>query len=223
MKKLLLTLSIALMTSIFAQAQSIEFTSSEITAIQIGTTITVDYKYTIAEDGYIYCGINLLDDWTWQSEVAGAELNPAPAGTDVTGSFSLTIPEGTTPTADLTGNHNYKINIELKQNTDQSSWLAGSYPATEINLTNETLSSNEFDKVQALSVYPNPATNSIQINGLDNSQSAAYQIYNSLGQQVAKSSTLAGDKIDVSYLNSGIYMISVLSENKAHTLKFIKK
>lgn len=220
MKKLLLTLLIAFATTVYAQDPSIEFTST-LTEAQIGTTVTIDYKYTVASDGNIYCAINLYDEWTWQSNVVDGSLSPAPAGTDVTGSFQFTIPEGTTETSNLTGNLNYKLVIELSD--ADWDWLAGDYPATEINLTNEPLSSNQFDKVQALTVYPNPATNHIQIIGLDNAKSAAYQIYNSLGQQVAKSSTLSGDKIDLSYLNAGIYMISVLSENKAQTLKFIKK
>ena len=95
---------IALFISNFLSAQTIEFTSAELTTAEIGSTITVDYKYTIAADGYIYCAIELLDDWAWSANVASAELTTAVAGTDVTGSFDLTIPEGTTPTADLTGN-----------------------------------------------------------------------------------------------------------------------
>ena len=53
-------LFIALFISSFLSAQSIEFTSAELTTAEIGSTVKVDYKYTIATDGYIYCAINLL-------------------------------------------------------------------------------------------------------------------------------------------------------------------
>ena len=40
-------LFIALLMSTFIKAQSIEFTSAELSTAEIGTTITIDYKYTI--------------------------------------------------------------------------------------------------------------------------------------------------------------------------------
>lgn len=215
-------LFIALCASTFLNAQSIEFTSPELTTAEIGSTITIDYKYTIASDGYIYCAINLLDEWTWTGEVVGVELNPAVAGTDVTGSFDLTIPEGTTPTSDLTGNLNYKINIELKQTPDQSTWLAGAYPATQINLT-ETLSNDEFEGTTALSIFPNPTTESIEINGLEQARISKFTIFNTIGKEVFSAENLLSNKIDVSQLNSGIYFISIANEGQVQTLKFIKK
>ena len=76
-------LFIALCVSTFLNAQSIEFTSPELTEAEIGSTITVDFEYTISNDGYIYCAIELLDDFDYQDTVADAEINPAPAGTNV--------------------------------------------------------------------------------------------------------------------------------------------
>jgi hypothetical protein len=99
-------------------AQSIEFTSAELPTAEIGSTITINYKYTIAAEGNIYCAINLYNDWTWADKVLDGSLSPAPAGTDMTGSFSFTIPEGTTTAADLTNLFNYKLVIELSG----SSW-----------------------------------------------------------------------------------------------------
>ena len=214
-------LLIALCVSTFLNAQSIEFTSAELTTAEIGSTITVDYKYTVASEGYIYCAINLLDEWTWTAEVVGVELASAVAGTDVTGSFDLTIPEGVTPASDLTGNLNYKINIELKQTPEQSTWLAGAYPATQIDLT-ETLSNDEFQNVAKFSLFPNPATDFIEIEGLDDTTFSNYTIFNTVGKKVLSSENLMTNKVDVSSLNTGLYFISISYENRVQTLKFIK-
>ena len=93
-------------------AQSITFTST-LSEAQIGTTVTINYEYTIPSDGNIYCAINLYNDFTWSAMVADGSLSPAPAGTNVTGSFDFTILPGTTQTADLTSPFNYKLVIEL--------------------------------------------------------------------------------------------------------------
>ena len=219
------SLFIALLISTFINAQSIEFTSAELSTAEIGTTITIDYKYTIAADGYIYCGINLLDEWTWTAEVVGIELANAVAGTDVTGSFDLTIPEGTAASVDLTGNLNYKINIELKQTTDQNTWLAGEYPATQINLTASTASVNDVDTIlDQFSIYPNPAKNSIQITNFSRLKDPSIKIFNLLGKE-ALSTLNSSEIVDVSSLVKGIYLLSIKTEKitkNTKNIKFIK-
>ena len=216
-------LFIALLMSTFINAQSIEFTSAELSTAEIGTTITIDYKYTIAADGYIYCGINLLDEWTWTAEVVGIELANAVAGTDVTGSFDLTIPEGTAASVDLTGNLNYKINIELKQTPDQNTWLAGQYPAVQINLTTATTSVNDVNLfLDAVSIFPNPAKNSIRLKNSSDLNVSRIKITNMIGKEVF-TSKFTKPEIEISNLNSGIYILTIQSENKSKNIKFIKK
>jgi hypothetical protein len=216
-------LFIALLISTFINAQSIEFTSAELTTAEIGSTIKIDYKYTIAADGYIYCAINLLDDWTWTAEVAGIELGNAVAGTDVTGSFNLTIPEETAASVDLIGNLNYKINIELKQTPEQSTWLAGQYPATQINLTTSTASVNDVDGfLNEVTLFPNPAKNSIELRGTKDLDISTVKISNVLGKEVFTSNVF-DSKIDISNLNSGIYILTIQSENNSKSIKFVKQ
>lgn len=214
-------LFIALFISSFLSAQTIEFTSAELTTAEIGSTITVDYKYTIAADGYIYCAIELLDGWDWSANVASAELTTAVAGTDVTGSFDLTIPEGTTPTADLTGNLNYKLKIELKQNPNN--WLAGAYPPTQINITSTTASVNGVDSLLSeIEIYPNPTKNNIYIKSSNYLNISNVKITTLLGKEVY-SSTFKKNRIDVSNLNPGIFILTIQSENKSKNIKFIKQ
>lgn len=219
MKKQLLFLILTLSFSITINAQSISFTSAELTTAEIGSTVTVDYKYTIAADGYIYCAIELLDDWTWNANVASAELTTAVAGTDVTGSFDLTIPDDITLTADLTGNLNYKLKIELKQNP--SDWLAGQYPATQINMTASTASLND-NFLNDVKIYPNPADEFIQLKGINDSYNSNIKITNMLGKEVFKSN-LTNSKVNISNLKSGIYILTIQSENRLRNIKFIKQ
>lgn len=219
MKQLLHTFTFVLLSTFLAHAQSITFTST-LTEAEIGSTVTINYEYTIPSDGNIYCAINLYDEFVWQSMVADGVLSPAPAGTNVSGSFQFTIPEGTTPTADLTGNLNYKLVIEL--NDAGWNWLAGDYPATEINFA-ETLSNSEFDSETLFTIYPNPSTEFVEINGLANLSTSKITIFNTLGQNVFQDENLQSNKINVSGLNSGMYLMSIESDNFTQTIKFIKK
>lgn len=219
MKKQLLFIALCLTSLMNAQTPVITFTSAPLTTAQIGSTITVNYQYSIASAGYIYCAINRYNDWTWAATVASAELNPAVAGTNVTGSFQLTIPPGTTPTASLTGAMNYKINIELKNSNFD--WLAGSYPDSQINLT-APLSTSDFDK-NTISVYPNPSNDFIFVKGIENRTISQVSIVDILGKNVFEAAEMNGNKIDISNLNTGIYILSITSDNKQERIKFIKK
>ncbi|QBN19571.1 T9SS type A sorting domain-containing protein [Flavobacterium nackdongense] len=222
MKKHLLFWLLFASISLTGWAQSVTITSVISTPIAIGTVLKVDYKYTVAADSYIFCGINLQNDWTYISYVAGQGLDLAVAGTDVTGSFNITIPSGTTPTANLTPPQNYKIAIELKS-LPTYAWIAGDYPATQLNFTASPLGISKKSLVEALSVYPNPAPDILKIANANNLSNASFRIIDILGKTVVQTKTLSNSGIDVSGLNSGFYVLSISSEEGARQFKFQKK
>jgi hypothetical protein len=225
MKKQLLFLLLCGIISKNSQAQSISFTSALPSSIAVGTNLTVDYKYTIASPGYIYCGLELLgannNEWSWISTVGGAQLDPAPAGTDRTGTFTIFIPANTAVTSSLTGAQNYKIKIELKNAAYQ--WITGDYPATKLNLTsNLSVDNNILD--DKLSVYPNPVVDVLNIDTLKNLTNASFSIISSSGQSVVNSKSLnTNNSVDVSGLSSGIYFLSIVSDEEKKQYKFIKQ
>lgn len=221
MKKQLLFLFLCATSSFNGWAQSVTITSVLTTPVAVGNVLKVDYKYTVAADSYIFCGINLLNDWTYISYVAGEGLNLAVAGTDVTGSFNITIPSGTTPTANLTGLQNYKISIEMKS-LPTFTWIAGDYPATQLNFTS-TLGVDKKNLVNGLSIYPNPVSDILKIANANNLTYASFSIVDVLGKTVVQYKALNNDAIDVSNLNSGVYILSVNSEGEAKQFKFQKK
>jgi len=68
-----------------------------------------------------------------------------------------------------------------------------------------------------LTLYPNPATDTIQLKGLN--ENLDYAIYSILGKQVLKGQVGEFDSINISELQHGLYMIKI----KDTTLKFIKR
>lgn len=210
--KLLVLLAIFSFSTAF-HAQSIEFTST-LSAAEIGTTVTINYKYTAASDGNIYCAINLYDEFEWQSKVVDGSLSPAPLGNDVTGSFQFTIPEGTTPASELTGNLNYKLVIELSD--ANWNWLAGAYPSTEINLTNETLSTNDIKLQDKVKLFY--ANQKINVSGLDVSDEYQLSLFDLTGREV-----LSFSKKDngIIALPSSLYIARLKVNNKESIAKKI--
>ncbi|PKF76228.1 T9SS type A sorting domain-containing protein [Chryseobacterium sp. PMSZPI] len=74
-------------------------------------------------------------------------------------------------------------------------------------------------KENTISLYPNPATNTVYIKVKEN-KNYYYQLYNTLGQLV-KTGMFENKQIDISALASGIYLIRI--NNSEKVVKIIKK
>ena len=197
-----------------------------ITTAEVGSTITVNYKYTsTAPSNYIYCAINTYSDETfdvWKATVVSGEATASSAGTDVTGSFSFTIPADLTLSSDLVSPENYKISIEMKEDSGWS-LVADEFPTAEIAIVAAgTLSTNDVQtKLNNITVYPNPTKNTLQIKGVNSLDISNVKIVNILGKEVY-SFQLKNSNIDVSNLNAGIYIVTIQADTKFKRMKFIK-
>lgn len=80
--------------------------------------------------------------------------------------------------------------------------------------------SNENFELTNVSIYPNPASNSIHIQGIDNIQTV--EIHSILGKKMQVS--IFNSQIDISRLKSGVYFLKVTDDqNRSVIKKFIKK
>lgn len=75
-------------------------------------------------------------------------------------------------------------------------------------------------KANNVQVYPNPAIDVLNVTKV--SDRATYTIYNVAGQSVSRGKVI-NNKVQVSQLIKGVYMISVDNEGQVTQLKFIKK
>jgi len=86
---------------------------------------------------------------------------------------------------------------------------------------------NLADKPVNVQIFPNPVTSTLNINttGFSN-PGLYYSVYNCLGQLVMTgefASRQNNNTIDVSSFASGLYLLSVISDNKSYACKFIKE
>ncbi len=104
-------------------------------------------------------------------------------------------------------------------------WDFGSftpYTSTDCSL----LATNDFEN-NKLQLYPNPATIDLNIKLQDNATKYKVAIYNTLGSLVYLSSNQSSNtnsSINISELNSGIYIVKITDEeNKTYQKRLIKE
>ncbi|WP_299780362.1 T9SS type A sorting domain-containing protein [uncultured Formosa sp.] len=90
-----------------------------------------------------------------------------------------------------------------------------------LTLTNETLSVSDNVFAAGLKVYPNPANSEINIKTENNIQIQSVQLYNVLGSKVLSTTELVNDRLDISGITSGIYILKVNGENNGSISKRI--
>ena len=135
-------------------------------------------------------------------------------------------------TAPLVAGQNFSItytDVEPEDTTVQYGFLVygqNANPADEaalgsIVVTAQSLNVNEFN-ANAISTFPNPATDVFNINSQEAVKSVA--IYNVLGQQVIQ---LAPDAtnvaVQIANLKAGVYMAQIATATGTKTVKFVKR
>ena len=79
----------------------------------------------------------------------------------------------------------------------------------------------EENEMSNINVYPNPATNVINVSAQGFEQ---YQLVNMLGQTVISNNLVNGNaQINVSELSNGVYFVRLINGSEVETVKVIKK
>lgn len=160
-----------------------------------------------------------------QGEIAN-NLNKCLSGTEVGLRNYFKISEGTgTTVSDLKGS-----TVGTMSGMDAATdWVAGNvdcmsasciYQMSDIvtiNVDNAT-SVNNDDLNAKLSISPNPVRSALTINS--NAKILNAEVYSVVGQLLLSTQ---GDKIDVSDLNSGVYLIEITTENGSSQGRFVKE
>ena len=84
-----------------------------------------------------------------------------------------------------------------------------------------TSGQTEIEESENVSIFPNPATDFFKLKQLN--KNSIVKIYNTSGSLLLESYAISTDnKIDISSLNNGLYLIIIESEDKTQTLKLLK-
>ena len=95
---------------------------------------------------------------------------------------------------------------------------------TALNSYRSSLSVDEQDFIKEISVYPNPIKNQFTIKTtLKNLNEVSITIFNVIGKKVYEKKSLKSKTINVSGLNTGIYILKIMTETQQKTIKLVKK
>ena len=90
----------------------------------------------------------------------------------------------------------------------------------------EETTSGRANQLTEISIYPNPATDILEItSGNENAGIQELSIYAVTGKKIetVKAQNSRKVQVDISYLQTGIYILLLKTENATETLRFIKK
>lgn len=95
----------------------------------------------------------------------------------------------------------------------------GSVQVTARNLADFTLSTQSFD-LDLFKLYPNPTSTGLINVTSPNSEAMNVQVFDILGKQV-KNETLTNNTLNVSDLNTGVYILKIIQNNTSTTKKLV--
>ena len=157
-------------------------------------------------DVFLYFNNNIVDNGFWQVDSAINDW------THIIIPISNNSPNADSAQIVLTGG------IEVFDTTlanDTKFWVD--------NLSfNYITSSEDYFLNSQIYIYPNPATDVIQIN-LPNNKISEVKIYNVLGKLVKQEILNHKNEIDVSELNGGVYFVKITTDKQEFVSKFIKR
>ncbi len=135
----------------------------------------------------------------------------------ISGSFTV-------PTSALSGAT--RMRVSMKYNANPTSCETFTYGEVEdytviiSNSVNQGVSGGAGFNSSEMSIYPNPAKHTLNIS-LVEANGKDYVIYNIMGQVVGKG--IYTESLDVSSLQSGVYMLEVNTDNNKLMKRFIKE
>ena len=88
------------------------------------------------------------------------------------------------------------------------------------------MANNEFEnKITGLALYPNPTSNSLNLNLVNSIENGTLKIISLTGQTVLEKQNLSGTdfNFELTSLNAGLYLIQVSDSQNNYSSKFIKQ
>ena len=196
--------------------------------VEQGKNVTANLTYTAnTATDYFYVGLfkrNSSGQWLQTiTESAGNQFLVPSTGINVTTQVNLTIPLATTPTASLTNGEYYDIYTEL-WTANWGTKLGSSLSSKLTIAATGTLRVDDLSLDKGFVLYPNPVANILSFKNANGVIVKSLKITNILGKTVYFNVN-AKDRntIDVSKLSSGIYILSIVSQDGIQQFKFIKK
>ncbi len=195
------------------------FTSISTTLVKgSSNTITITPKWTgtVYREAYrVWIDYNQDGDFSDSGEQVYTRSRTT--SSSISGSFTV-------PTSALSGAT--RMRVSMKYNANPSPCETFTYGEVEdytviiSSSVNQGITGGTDFNISDMSIYPNPAKHTLNISLVD-AAGKDYVIYNVMGQVVGKGSFT--ESLDVSSLQSGVYMLEVSTANNKLMKRFVKE
>lgn len=196
-----------------------DFTSLSTTLAKgSSNTITITPKWTgsVYREAYrVWIDYNQDGDFNDSGEQVYSRSRTT--ASSISGSFTV-------PTSALSGAT--RMRVSMKYNANPTPCETFSYGEVEdytviiSNGAGQGIAGDTDFSIAQMSIFPNPAKNSLNISLLE-ATGKDYVLLNTVGQIVGKGAF--AEKVDISALQSGIYVIEVTTENNKLRKRFVKE
>ncbi len=196
-----------------------DFTSLSTTLAKgSSNTITITPKWTgsVYREAYrVWIDYNQDGDFNDSGEQVYSRSRTT--ASSISGSFTV-------PTSALSGAT--RMRVSMKYNANPTPCEIFSYGEVEdytviiSNGAGQGIAGDTDFSTAEMSIFPNPAKNSLNISLLE-ATGKEYVLFNTVGQVVGKGAF--AEKVDISALQSGIYVIEVTTENNKLRKRFVKE
>jgi hypothetical protein len=148
------------------------------------------------------------------------------AGCDSVINLYLTVTHPTNSIINETAIDNYTLNNQTYTQSGTYTQIipnsVGCDSTITLNLTLSYSGVNELNPLNNITIQPNPTSDFIYINGLENIKDLNFKLYDLNGQQVLKDSKLTSP-INIQKLPKGIYFLEIKSENNTVNKRIVKQ
>ncbi|HLT53205.1 MAG TPA: M43 family zinc metalloprotease, partial [Flavobacteriaceae bacterium] len=195
----------------------------------ISTDVNIDSVYNLAvqvnTDGNYPVGTMVWIDWNQNCNFESSEAYNMGVATNVTNGptsnspLAVTVPNnavlGTTVMRVVTKYNSYPSSCENNHDAEVEDY--------SVNVLS-SLSTDEFTE-NAISLYPNPTKDALNIKVSNSELPSAYIIYNAVGQVIAQK-TINSDAdltINTTTYSNGMYFIKISKDSNTVSLPFVKQ
>ncbi|SRX72383.1 M4 family metallopeptidase [Aequorivita antarctica] len=181
-------------------------------------TITITPKWTGSKYSEAYrVWIDYNQDGDFDDSGEQVYSRSRTTASPISGSFTV-------PTSALSGATRMRVTMKYNANPSPCETFTygevEDYTVTISNSVNQGITGDTGFNNSDMSIYPNPAKHTLNISLVD-ATGKDYVIYNVMGQVVSKGSFT--ESLNVSSLQSGVYMLEVNSDNNKLMKRFVKE
>ncbi|WP_234111239.1 MULTISPECIES: T9SS type A sorting domain-containing protein [Chryseobacterium] len=201
-------------------------TSGPSTDLVRGATVPISVTVGPSGDGWLYESVGAWIDYNQNGIFEASELTVIGTGLNQAINGNITIP-GTA----LLGPTRMRVMVLASQNPVSQEYACGPIAANNpfgemedytVNIVS-TMATNEANEMKAVQIYPNPANTELFVD-LANQKNGSLEIYTADGRFVISYDLSSKvNKLDVSKLEPGMYMVKITSGEGVVTRKLMKK